>query len=728
MTNAATNPYKNLAMDYLNKGFSVIPLAYGAKKPNLSGWSKYCDQIMSIEDAQLFFTSARNIGLTLGPASGLCAVDIDTDNPTMLKKIEHILPESPVKKRGAKGYTAFYKFNGLPSKSVKNENGDGIDFLSTGRQTVLPPSLHPSGTEYKWLTNETLLTCPTENIPEISDNTLKQLFDLLTAETQNTSAPFNIVKPVANVDEIKKALDYIPADIEYNDWSKIGMALHDHFNGAQCGLELFDSWSQRGSKYKEREPVKKWASYTVGNGITINTLFALAKQYGGYMTDMEFIQVKKEREENNAKQIQHIKRIEALKKDVITAPPGLVGQITKYIQEVSVKQQPILALAGGIVVAGTVYAQRAQTPSELRSNIYCFGIAETGTGKNDPKRAIQKLFEQKELRSDLRNALHGAPVSRAGLTDAIYATNGKYLTVIDEIGHYLDGINGKTAQSYSKEIMSTFTQLYSNADMTYLGREYSQHGKDAKPRLDMEQPCVCVLGLSVPSAVYDAITKSDILDGFMTRWFILETTDIDPKDNEERVHIGKSSVFKLINDINTITNMLDKNRTNSEPYVVTTTIKANELLKNYKKEFNDARIANIKNGADMACLYTRAYENLEKLSMVAAEITSPTNLPVITEKSVNWAYAVVSLSIERMKVLLEEINKTGYEKKLDDMEEKLKSLDGPISMSTFGSKFRKIPHKERNGLLADLVASNCVKTYTQNNITYVEHMDRALKL
>ena len=136
----------------------------------------------------------------------------------------------------------------------------------------------------------------------------------------------------------------------------------------------------------------------------------------------------------------------------------------------------------------------------------------------------------------------------------------------------------------------------------------------------------------------------------------------------------------------------------------------------------------LKHGNEVGCLYTRLYENLEKLSLVAAEIDPQTHLPKITTTSVNWACGVVMLSLERMKVLLEAINKSGYAKKLDEMEGKIKSINRPITMSEFGSKFRNIPLRERNALLEDLVLSNRVKRFLDGTTTRLEHMDHALKL
>ena len=84
------------------------------------------------------------VGVCLGPSSCLVALDFDT-RPDLWPLVEAIIEPSPVVKRGEKGFTAFYRFNGEITKTWKNPSGDGniIELLSTGRQTVLPPSIHP---------------------------------------------------------------------------------------------------------------------------------------------------------------------------------------------------------------------------------------------------------------------------------------------------------------------------------------------------------------------------------------------------------------------------------------------------------------------------------------------------------------------------------------------------------------------------------------------------------
>jgi len=77
---------------------------------------------------------------------------------------------------------------------------------------------------------------------------------------------------------VQAALDHISPDISYDDWLRIGMALH-HWD-PQAGLALWDAWSARGEKYVDGEPPLKWDGFTSGGGVTLGTLFDMAKKAG----------------------------------------------------------------------------------------------------------------------------------------------------------------------------------------------------------------------------------------------------------------------------------------------------------------------------------------------------------------------------------------------------------------------------------------------------------------
>lgn len=82
-------------------------------------------------------------------------------------------------------------------------------------------------------------------------------------------------------DRVQAALLYIdprPDDI----WRRVGMGLKDEFG--EDGWPIFDGWSRRTDNYDERQNRARWRSFKSGAGITIATVFGMARD-GGWRDD-----------------------------------------------------------------------------------------------------------------------------------------------------------------------------------------------------------------------------------------------------------------------------------------------------------------------------------------------------------------------------------------------------------------------------------------------------------
>jgi putative DNA primase/helicase len=138
--------FHETAPKYWARNLPVIPLLKGEKRPAISGWQQFCDR-MPTEEEQADWLSRfpdGNIGLALGPCSGLVAVDIDSDDPLVIAAIERALPPSPWQRVGKKGKILIYKYDGQSTSRIRDENEKVIcEILSRGTQIVLPPSIHP---------------------------------------------------------------------------------------------------------------------------------------------------------------------------------------------------------------------------------------------------------------------------------------------------------------------------------------------------------------------------------------------------------------------------------------------------------------------------------------------------------------------------------------------------------------------------------------------------------
>jgi hypothetical protein len=170
--------------------YSPLPILPGTKRPALSGWEKYCNEAPAVTFVAGYSRApAMGVGIACG-FGGLIAVDLDDDS--LIDPILAVLPPVLIAKKGRKGLTAFYRSDeALPSKNYRTTDRRGLlDFLSGGKQTVVPPSRHSdTGQPYTWLTERTLLDTPLADLPVFTREHFVAMEGILRAHGWDASEP-----------------------------------------------------------------------------------------------------------------------------------------------------------------------------------------------------------------------------------------------------------------------------------------------------------------------------------------------------------------------------------------------------------------------------------------------------------------------------------------------------------------------------------------------------------
>ena len=173
-----SNPFAQYAKEYIAMGYSVIPISYGEKRPVIAAWTRFTKYYPNDNQIVNWCTKQHNIGICTGQLSGVIGLDLDADYNNTHAKILSVIPDSPVKKRGNKGFTAFYRYNGEHSRTLSTKGHQIGDLLSDGRQCVLPPSLHPNGRQYEWR-GPSLLDIPKCDLPIITTDMWMRISTIL---------------------------------------------------------------------------------------------------------------------------------------------------------------------------------------------------------------------------------------------------------------------------------------------------------------------------------------------------------------------------------------------------------------------------------------------------------------------------------------------------------------------------------------------------------------------
>jgi hypothetical protein len=156
------SPLLEVALDYIFRGWSPVPIPHKQKRPKISKWQELR---LTADTAPEFFNGAKgNIGLILGCGD---LVDIDLDSQESIIAAPRFLPIGTCSfgRHSKRNSHYFYCAPGLAEaagqatiqfKDPTPQDGAAAMLVelrcggAAGAQTVVPPSVHPTGEVISW--------------------------------------------------------------------------------------------------------------------------------------------------------------------------------------------------------------------------------------------------------------------------------------------------------------------------------------------------------------------------------------------------------------------------------------------------------------------------------------------------------------------------------------------------------------------------------------------------
>ena len=136
----------------LDSGCLVIRVARREKRPLGSAWQTKATD--NPDDVARWLAAGSNIGILLGPMSGV--VDVEYDTPEGLDQLAAFgLLDIPTPTwRSARGEHRLFRWEPwMPPTAVVKLGAIEIRIGGRAAQSVLPPSIHPTGVAYEWTTS-----------------------------------------------------------------------------------------------------------------------------------------------------------------------------------------------------------------------------------------------------------------------------------------------------------------------------------------------------------------------------------------------------------------------------------------------------------------------------------------------------------------------------------------------------------------------------------------------
>lgn len=148
------------ALEAYKRGYTPVPIRHKGKAPMGRGWqnTRWTSEEQVIESfEQAVSAGSDGVGLLLGEHSnGL--VDVDLDHEAAMVLAPYFLPPTKMMhgRPGSRSSHRWYRVtdpSALPgTRRWKMVDGSvSLELRTTGGQTLIPPSYHPSGEQYEWV-------------------------------------------------------------------------------------------------------------------------------------------------------------------------------------------------------------------------------------------------------------------------------------------------------------------------------------------------------------------------------------------------------------------------------------------------------------------------------------------------------------------------------------------------------------------------------------------------
>jgi hypothetical protein len=672
----SASPYEEVGERYIDAGYPAIPVTPGEKFPGtfvsdewkpMFDWTRFCDRRPTNIEIE-FWNAWPDAGVCVALGfKGLVAIDIDTDDSEIVAAIMAVLPVPSVIKRGAKGKTLFYRCNVDPETGceVKSRPFDVrgervLDLLAHGKQTVLPPTIHPkTGQPYIWLGTETLADVPVEQLPLLPDDIAERLAAAL--------EPFGYTEPVAREYTQIEGSDSYWRDLNQTALANLGMWVRvlglPKTRKSGAGFRAVAAW--RGVKDTNLafhpDGIKDWGTnegYTpidvvmLGLSLDVNeasewlaeklNLVAANDNVADRLCEKAD---KAAADDDDEQEDDSAINPPAAKVDAfdVSIHSGVLRKVSQYILDTARIPVPEFATIAAITFLSAFFGRRYVTPSELGLNIYMAGIAGPGFGKDHPRRVIEILGHG----AGMGHLIGPNDVTSDSAIEKVVRRRPCFVMPFDEIGLVLQAMNDKNA-SWARSVRKSLLELYSKSTAVWSGKEKADDKKDSSGN-PVWFPTVSVLGMSTPTEFYSGITEKNLSDGFMARLTVIEA-----KTAPKRKRSGSTlktpaalvaSLQKAYESVPSSTgNLLNSAARDAKQKPLVYGCEWGNGAEERWTEIEDWQLDTIEKRPDYEGLIGRTAEQTQKIATVVA-LSRDQCEPVVSIDDIEFGYSIVRRSI-----------------------------------------------------------------------------------
>lgn len=327
----------------------------------------------------------------------------------------------------------------------------------------------------------------------------------------------------------------------------------------------------------------------------------------------------------------------APKKYDITFPPGVLGDIAKYIYAQAPLPVKEIAMAGALGVLAGICG-RAYNVSDQGVNLYILMIAGTGVGKEAMANGIDKLMDavEKIVPAAINFRGPGEIASGPALTKFMGKDSPSCFSILGEFGLRLHEMCQDRAQSHMVGLRRILLEIFHKSGKGGSLRPHIYSDKEKNTDV-LYSPAFTIIGESTPETFYGHLDESMLTDGLLPRFLVLEYSG-------ERAHLsrtfqGADIPPELVTKLAELSTFCIQMHHSNRVLITQFDAEAKELYWQLSHTYTD-HINSNKDNQIAVQLYNRAHLKIMKLAALIAIGVNPI-APTITVEYIRWGQRIV---------------------------------------------------------------------------------------
>ena len=364
--------------------------------------------------------------------------------------------------------------------------------------------------------------------------------------------------------------------------------------------------------------------------------------------------------------------------DKLLSIPGFIDDVVKLSMQSAPYPNRVLSFTGALALLAFLVGRKVQDKRDNRSNIYLIALADSGTGKDHPRKVNFNIA----FRAGVAGAIGDAFASGEGLEDALFM-HPSMLFQADEfdcIFNTLKYSKDNRAESINEKLL----KFYGASNTIYpLRKKASAKKKDGTVHeiAHIVNPNLVLLGTAIPQYFYESLSRRVLENGLVARCIIVEAGKRGEAGNPQPITPSDS----LIRAATYLANLdVNGNLTNEypKPLIITETPEATAALREVQLECDRRyNFYEAQNEGAAKALWARAHEKVCKLAMLHG-ISGNVYNPLITDKSVRWAWKFIDHLTQRMLYMADRyVYENIFDEKCQRAIRKLQEHGGRLSHS-----------------------------------------------